>query len=152
VAVFNRVEWRFLMQCHLRAQRSRTFNRGLLLCPIHRLRFLWILELFDNSFMIFGTKWWPMTHLCLQRLRSSFTPKHDLVKRANSHLYTMFWCRDIGLAKQLLGYSVWLLWSCLATANDESPKASSHYGCYKTNSHPFVTFRMSWYPYLDFGF
>ena len=32
VAVFNRVAWWFLMQCQLKAQRSRTFNGGLLPC------------------------------------------------------------------------------------------------------------------------
>ncbi len=31
----------------------------------------------------------------------------------------MFWCRDIGLAKRLLGYSVWLLGSGLAAANQK---------------------------------
>ncbi len=35
----------------------------------------------------------------------------------------MFWCRDIGLAKRLLGYSVWLLGSGLAAANHDAPKS-----------------------------
>ncbi len=33
VAIFNTAAWRFLMQCHLRAQRSSTFNWGFLSCP-----------------------------------------------------------------------------------------------------------------------
>ncbi len=54
----------------------------------------------------------------------------------------MFWCRDIGLAKRLLGYSVWLLGSGLAASNHDTPKASCQYEWYKTNSHASVTFRM----------
>ena len=61
---------------------------------------------------------------------------HDLVKRAKSHLYTMFWCRDIRFAKRLLGYSLWLLWSYLAAANDEIPKASCQYEWYKPTPMP----------------
>ncbi len=48
----------------------------------------------------------------------------------------MFWCRDIGLAKRLLGYSVWLLGSGLAASNHDSPKASCQYEWYKPTPTP----------------
>ncbi len=48
----------------------------------------------------------------------------------------MFWCRDIGLAKRLLGYSVWLLGSGLAASNHDTPKASCQYEWYKPTPTP----------------
>ncbi len=35
--------------------------------------------------------------------------------------------KDIGLARRLLGYSVWLLGSGLAVANDNTPKVACQY-------------------------
>ncbi len=49
----------------------------------------------------------------------------------------MFWCRDIGLAKRLLGYSVWLLGSGLAAANHEAPKSV---WMYKPTPHLYTMF------------
>ncbi len=48
----------------------------------------------------------------------------------------MFWCRDIGLAKRLLGYSVWLLGSGLAASNHDTPKASCQCEWYKPTPTP----------------
>ncbi len=48
----------------------------------------------------------------------------------------MFWCRDIGLAKRLLGYSVWLLGIGLAASNHDTPKASCQYEWYKPTPTP----------------
>ncbi len=48
----------------------------------------------------------------------------------------MFWCRDIGLAKRLLGYSVWLLGSGLAASNHDTPKASCQYEWHKPTPTP----------------
>ncbi len=82
VGIFNTAAWRFLMQCHLRAQRSSTFNWGFLPCPTCTVisldslslftilcmvfgEFLWnfalwnvIFDLFDTSLVKFDTKWW----------------------------------------------------------------------------------------------
>ncbi len=90
VAIFNTAAWRFLMQCHLRGQRSSTFNWGVLPCPtctaisLHSLNLFTILcmglserptffailhcemSFFDASLMKFGTKWWAMIQLCLR--------------------------------------------------------------------------------------
>ncbi len=84
------------MQCHLRAQRASTFNWAFLPCPtctvisLDSLNLFTILcmvlgemlcnfafrnvifDLFDTSLVKFGTKWWAMIQLCLQRLRCSF--------------------------------------------------------------------------------
>ncbi len=44
--------------------------------------------------------------------------------------------RDIGLAKRLLGYSVWLLGSGLAASSHDTPKASCQYEWYKPTPTP----------------
>ncbi len=50
MAIFNTAAWRFLMQCHLKAQRSSTFNWGFLHCD-----FSGFPESFHN--ITYGT-WW----------------------------------------------------------------------------------------------
>ncbi len=79
VAIFNTAAWWFLMQCHLRAQKSSTVNWAFLHCPtcimpsLDSLNlftiFCMILGFFDTSLMKFGTKWWAMIQLCFQRLK-----------------------------------------------------------------------------------
>ncbi len=66
----------------------------------------------------------------------SWSSKVSVNVETNPHLYTMFWCRDIGLAKRLLGYSVWLLGSDLAASNHDTPKASCQYEWYKPTPTP----------------
>lgn len=53
-----------------------------------------------------------------------------------SHVYTMLWCRDIGIGKWLLGHSVWLLGSDFVAANDDAPKAAYQYKWYKPSPMP----------------
>ncbi len=92
VAIFNTAAWWFLMQYHLRAQRSSTFNWCFLPCPtctVISLAFLnlftilrvvlgerpkffailhcemWFFYLFDTSLVNLCTKWWAMTHSIL---------------------------------------------------------------------------------------
>ncbi len=52
VAIFNTAAWRFLMQCHLRAQRSSTFNWGFLPCPTCTVISLDSLNLFTILCMV----------------------------------------------------------------------------------------------------
>jgi len=66
----------------------------------------------------------------------SWSSKVNENEQTNPHLYTMFWCRDIGLTKWLLEYSVWLLGSGLAAANHEAPKAACQYDWYNTTPMP----------------
>ncbi len=56
VAIFNTTAWRFLMQRHLRAQRSSTFNWGFLPCPICTVISLDSLNLFKILCMILGER------------------------------------------------------------------------------------------------
>jgi len=67
VAVFVRVAWRNLVQCHLRAQRSRIFNRGLLLYPtqteisldfLNLMKILWMED--DERHKCFAILHWEM--------------------------------------------------------------------------------------------
>ncbi len=53
VAIFNTSAWRFLMQCHLRAKRSSTFNWA---CPTCTVISLDSLNLFTISCMILGER------------------------------------------------------------------------------------------------
>ncbi len=56
VAIFNTAAWRFLMQCHLRAQRSSTFNWGFLPCPTCTVISLDSLNLFTILCIVLGER------------------------------------------------------------------------------------------------
>ncbi len=56
VGIFNTAAWRFLMQCHLRAQRSSTFNWGFLPCPTCTGISLDSLNLFTILCMVLGER------------------------------------------------------------------------------------------------
>ncbi len=56
VVIFNTTAWRFLMQCHLKAQRSCTFNWGFLPCPTQTEISLDSLNLFTILCMVVGER------------------------------------------------------------------------------------------------
>ncbi len=56
VALFNTAAWRFLMQCHLRAQKSSTFNWAFLPRPTCTVMSLDSLNLFTMLCMVLGER------------------------------------------------------------------------------------------------
>ncbi len=56
VAIFNTTAWRFLMQCHLRGQRSSTFTWAFLPCPTCTVISLDSLNLFTILCMVLGER------------------------------------------------------------------------------------------------
>ncbi len=121
VAMFNTSAWRFLMQCHRRAQRSSTFNWAFLPCPTCTVIYLDSLNLFTilcivlgegpNLFAILHCKMWFL--ICLPLLlwnlaqsgepwfsfackdwNAPFIPKHDTLT------YYQFTCLLWTVSKQ----------------------------------------------------
>ncbi len=102
VAIFNTAAWRFLMQCHLRAQRSSTFNWGFLPCPTCTMISLDSLNLFTILCMVLLTllSWnlaqsdEPTPRFPCKDWDAPFIPKHDTLT------YYQFTCLLWTVSKQ----------------------------------------------------
>ncbi len=90
VAIFNTAAWRFLMQCHLRAQRSSIFNWGFLTCPTCTVISLDPLNAFTILCMVLGErpKFFAILHLQCEMWHDVMS--HDPVLLAKTEMLLLY--------------------------------------------------------------
>ncbi len=94
VAIFNTAAWWFLMQCHLRAQRSSTFNWGFVPCPTCTVTPLDSLNLFTILCMVLGErpKFFAILHCKMWFLISLTLLSWNLAQ--SDELWSSFVCKN----------------------------------------------------------
>ncbi len=98
VAIFNTAAWQFLMQCHLRAQRSSTFNWGFLPFPACTVISLDSLNLFKILCIVLGEKpkFFAILHcemwflICLTLLSWNVAQSHDPALLAKTEMLLLY--------------------------------------------------------------